>query len=63
MSVVTKNIQSFLQKFPIAYELLTYLWSQKLWWLIPMILTLLLFAFLLLFAQGTGVAPFVYTLF
>lgn len=56
-------IKAYLQRFPIAYEFLHYLWAQKLWWLIPMVLTLLLFALLLIAAQGTGVAPFVYTLF
>lgn len=56
-------MKAFLQKFPIAYELIQYLWAQKLWWLIPMIVTLLIFGLLLLAAQSTGVAPFVYTLF
>jgi len=35
---------------------------NKKWWLIPIIVTLLLVALLILFA-GTGAAPFVYTLF
>lgn len=46
-----------------AKELIEYLWKAKLWFLIPFVLVLILFGFLLIFAQSTGVAPFVYTLF
>jgi hypothetical protein len=34
-----------------------------LYWLIPMVTVLLLFALLLVFATTSGVAPFIYTLF
>lgn len=44
-------------------ELLTFFWERKLWWMIPMISVLLLFGLLIVFTQGTAVAPFVYTLF
>jgi len=44
-------------------ELLVFLWKRKLWWMIPMIVVLILFALLLIFAQGSAVAPFIYTLF
>ena len=44
-------------------ELISFLWKRKLWWLIPMILMLVLFAVLLVFAQGSAIAPFLYTLF
>lgn len=44
-------------------ELMQFLWAQKLWWLIPFVVTLLLVAALLLVGQATGVAPFIYTLF
>lgn len=47
----------------IVGELLAFLWQRKLWWLIPMILVIVLFAVLLIFAQGSAVAPFIYTLF
>ncbi|MBI2012468.1 hypothetical protein HYS90_00900 [Candidatus Curtissbacteria bacterium] len=46
-----------------AGELLKFLWEAKLWFLIPFVLVLLLFGLLLIFAQATGVAPFIYTLF
>jgi hypothetical protein len=44
-------------------ELLQFLWERKLWWLMPMILTLMLLGLLIVFTQGTAVAPFIYTLF
>ena len=55
-----KNIGS---RLGIVGELFTFLWRRKLWWLIPMIAVLVLFAALLIFAQGSAVAPFIYTLF
>jgi hypothetical protein len=53
----------FLSRMGILGELLAYLWKRKLWWMIPMIVVLILFALLLVFAQGSSVAPFIYTLF
>ncbi len=44
-------------------ELLISLWERKLWWLIPMVLVLLLFGLLLVFASTSSIAPFIYTLF
>ena len=47
----------------VSGELLAFLWQRKLWWLIPMVTVLLLFALLLVFASASGVGPFIYTLF
>jgi NAD/NADP transhydrogenase beta subunit len=47
----------------IVGDLLSFLWQRKLWWLIPMIVVIVLFGVLLIFAQGSAVAPFIYTLF
>ncbi len=44
-------------------ELLGFLWKKKLWWMIPMIVILVVVALLLIFAQSSGIAPFIYTLF
>lgn len=44
-------------------ELLAFLWHRKLWWLIPMIVILVLFGLILIFAQSSAVAPFIYSLF
>lgn len=47
----------------IAGEFLQFLWEQKLWWLIPMALILLLLGLLLVFASSSPLAPFIYTIF
>ena len=48
-------------------ELLTDLWGfmrqRKKFWLAPIILIMLLLGALLIFAEGSAVAPFIYTLF
>jgi hypothetical protein len=54
---------AFLSRLGILGELLVFLWKRKLWWMIPMIVALILLAALLVFAQGSAVAPFIYTLF
>jgi hypothetical protein len=36
---------------------------RKKYWLVPIILTLLLFGVLIVLTSGTAVAPFIYTLF
>ncbi len=58
-----KAIQSAGRKIGIMQELFAFLWERKLWWMMPMVLTLLLFGMLLLFAESSAVAPFIYTLF
>jgi len=57
---VARNV---LVKLGIMGELLQFLWQQKLWWLIPMVVVLLGFGLLLVLAQGSAIAPFIYTLF
>lgn len=58
-----KATRSITTRLGIMGELLTFLWQRKLWWLIPMVLVLLLFGVLLIFAQTSSIAPFIYTLF
>ena len=36
---------------------------RKKWWLMPIIIALLLVGSLLVFAQGSALAPFIYTIF
>jgi Family of unknown function (DUF5989) len=50
-------------RFSIASELLHFFWERKLWWLMPMVVLLLGFGMLIVFAQSSAVAPFIYTLF
>jgi hypothetical protein len=55
--------KKFSARLDIFKELLSFFWKRKLWWLIPMIAILLLFALILVFAQSSALAPFIYTLF
>lgn len=58
-----KTLQRAAGKLSIVRELFTFLWEQKLWWMIPMVAVLVAFGLLLVFTQGSAIAPFVYTLF
>jgi len=44
-------------------EFWAFLRVRKKFWLMPVMILMLLFAALLLLAQGSAVAPFIYTLF
>jgi len=44
-------------------ELWTFMRVRKKFWLLPILLMLLLFGGLLVLAQGSAVAPFIYTIF
>ncbi|HUF76894.1 MAG TPA: DUF5989 family protein [Longimicrobiales bacterium] len=48
-------------------DLLAELWAfmkvRKKWWLLPLILVMLAVGSLLVFAQGSALAPFIYTIF
>ena len=47
----------------LAREFFAYLRARKKWWLLPILLVLLVFGGLLVLAQGSAVAPFIYTVF
>jgi Family of unknown function (DUF5989) len=44
-------------------ELLAYMSARKKWWLLPVIAIVLVVGGLLLLAQGSAIAPFIYTVF
>ena len=44
-------------------ELWAFMRVRKKWWLGPILLMLILLGLLVVFTQGTAVAPFIYTLF
>jgi hypothetical protein len=50
-------------KAGIIGELIAFLWERKLWWMIPMVTVLVVFGTLLMLAQTSAIAPFIYTLF
>jgi hypothetical protein len=46
-----------------AREFVAYMSARKKWWLLPVVIVLVVFGGLLMLAQGSAVAPFVYTVF
>ena len=55
--------QNLSSKASILGEFVQFLWERKLWWMIPMFLVFFAIGLLLVFAQGSALAPFIYTLF
>jgi Family of unknown function (DUF5989) len=60
---MSKAIRGAARRVGIMGELLQFLWARKLWWMMPMVMVLLLLGILMVFAQSTAIAPFIYTLF
>ena len=56
-------LKSLTNRMGIMGELLQFFIHNKWWWITPMLFILLLFGLLIVFAQGSAVAPFIYTLF
>lgn len=44
-------------------ELWMYMRERKKWWLLPILVVMVLVGALLVFAQGSALAPFIYTIF
>jgi hypothetical protein len=47
----------------IAREIWEFMKVRKKWWLLPVIIVLMIVGALLIFAQGSALAPFIYTIF
>jgi len=56
-------IQVAQRRFGIAGELLSFFARNKRWWMLPMIFVVLLLGIVLILAQSSVIAPFIYTLF
>ena len=56
-------IRWVVSRLSIVRRLMEYLWQERMWWLIPLVIILLTFSGLLFFSQSSVVAPFIYTLF
>lgn len=55
--------QDFLMRLGVLGELIAFLWKQKLYWLIPMILTFLVIAVVIVLASSSPAGVFIYSLF
>ncbi len=52
-----------MSKSSIIKEFWSFLKVRKKWWLAPIVMFLVLFGALLVFAKGSALAPFIYSLF
>ena len=50
-------------KLAISGELFAFMWRRKMWWMFPMVFTLVFLGLIIAFGSSTGVGPFIYTLF
>lgn len=58
-----KTIQHVSSRVGIAGELLSFFWTNKRWWMIPLITVLFVFGVFFFLAQSSAVAPFIYTFY
>jgi hypothetical protein len=56
-------LNDFFMRMGVLGELLSFLWKRKLYWLIPMMVTLLLFAVIIILGNTGAGSIFIYTLF
>jgi len=52
-----------MSRFRVVGEFLTFLKEDKKYWLAPIVIVFVLLGLLLVFAQSSALAPFIYTLF
>jgi uncharacterized membrane protein YjdF len=51
-----------MSKLSIFAELWRFMHKRKKWWLMPMLFMIVVFGLLMVFAQSSPLAPFIYTL-
>lgn len=59
----SSTIQDFFLRMGVLGELLSFLWKRKLYWLIPMMLVLFIFAIIIIIGSTGPGGAFIYTLF
>ena len=52
-----------MNRFAIIKEFFDFLRERKKWWIAPIVIFLVLLGGLLVFAKGSALAPFIYSLF
>lgn len=58
-----KFLRNFLNKISIFGELWRFFRVRKKWWLFPIIVFLVLFGLIMIFAEWSALSPFIYTIF
>jgi len=62
-AVLISFLWSMRKRVGIFGELWAFMRVRKKWWLGPIVVFLVLLSFLIVFAEGSALAPFIYTLF
>jgi hypothetical protein len=52
-----------MSKLSIFAELWAFMRERKKWWLLPIVFIIAVLGLILVFAQGSALAPFIYTIF
>lgn len=52
-----------MNRMSLLSELWAYARVRKKWWLLPLIMVMVMMGALLVFAQGSALGPFIYTIF
>ncbi len=65
VAVSTNNFdpEAHMGSMSLISELWAFMKVRKKWWLLPIIVVMVLVGALLVFAQGSALAPFIYTIF
>lgn len=58
-----KTLKRYLRRIGITGELFSFLWHNKKWWLIPLIVILVIFGILLILQASSAMFPFLYPFF
>lgn len=53
----------FSERFALLKEVWAFLRVRKKWWLAPLFMFLILMGLVLVFAEGSAIAPFIYAIF
>ncbi len=62
-SVPRTYVFTDMSKLSIFKELWAFMRVRKKWWLLPILVMIVLLGLILIFAQGSALAPFIYTVF
>ena len=58
-----RGLDKFLGRSAIVRSLFQFLWKRRMWWMIPLISLLIALGILLVVAQQSVLAPFIYAIF
>jgi hypothetical protein len=63
MSKFINSIKEKISRLGIIKEFFYFFKYRKAWWLAPIIILLLILGILIIWVEGSAIAPFIYTLF